>query len=186
MKLIIICGPPAAGKMTVGMELERITDHRLLHNHMTIELVRNFFEFGTPEFERLDQTIRFEIFKEVAKSNLKGIIFTMVWAFNELEDKEYVDGIVNIFGDDTEVYIVELNAPLDVRIQRNRDEFRLLHKPSKRDIEMSEKSVLQFEKQYRMISGINEIKEYPILKLDTSQLSSIEAAEKIKAFIHED
>ena len=75
MKLIIICGPPAAGKMTVGMELERETGLKLLHNHMTIELVRKFFEFGTPQFERLDQKIRFEIFKEVANSELPGIIF---------------------------------------------------------------------------------------------------------------
>ena len=44
MKFVLIFGAPAVGKMTVGQELERITGFRLLHNHMTIELVLNFFQ----------------------------------------------------------------------------------------------------------------------------------------------
>lgn len=43
MKLVIILGPHAVGKMTVGQELAAITGLKLFHNHMTIELVRNFF-----------------------------------------------------------------------------------------------------------------------------------------------
>ena len=118
--------------------------------------------------------------------NYRVSFFTMVWAFNEEEDEAYINDIVNIFTPDTKVYVVELNAPLDIRLQRNRDEFRILHKPSKRDLELSEKSVIQFEKEYRMISGQNEIKKYPVLKLDTSKLNPVEACEKIKKFIHED
>jgi len=185
MKLVIICGPPASGKMTIGMGLEQATGLKLLHNHMTIEVTRKFFEFGTLEFERLDKAIRFEIFREVAQSDLPGMIFTMVWAFNETEDKEYIMEIVNTFGPETSCYFVELNAPLDVRLQRNRDEFRLLHKPSKRELELSEQSLLQSEKNYRMISGEKEIKEFEILKIDTSKMSSIEAVKKIKDYINE-
>lgn len=39
MSLVIIFGPQAVGKMTVGHALEDITDLKLFHNHMTIELV---------------------------------------------------------------------------------------------------------------------------------------------------
>ena len=39
MKFIIITGPQAVGKMTVGQELVKITNLKLLHNHMTIELL---------------------------------------------------------------------------------------------------------------------------------------------------
>ena len=39
MKLVIIIGPPAVGKMTIGQALEKITDLKLFHNHMSIELV---------------------------------------------------------------------------------------------------------------------------------------------------
>ena len=53
MSLVIIFGPQAVGKMTVGHELEKITDLKLFHNHMTIELVVSLFEYETPEAQRL-------------------------------------------------------------------------------------------------------------------------------------
>jgi guanylate kinase len=36
MKLMILFGDAAVGKMTVGQELMKITDFRLYHNHMSI------------------------------------------------------------------------------------------------------------------------------------------------------
>ena len=39
MKLVIIFGNLAVGKMTVGQELAKITNLKLFHNHMTIEPV---------------------------------------------------------------------------------------------------------------------------------------------------
>ena len=50
MKLVVIFGPPAVGKMTVGFELAKLTGLKLFHNHLTIELVLNFFDFSTPQF----------------------------------------------------------------------------------------------------------------------------------------
>ena len=76
MKLVIIFGPQAVGKMTVGHELEKITDLKLFHNHMTIEFVAPFFSYGTETGKRLVKHFRNEIFKEVAASDLKGLIFT--------------------------------------------------------------------------------------------------------------
>jgi stage III sporulation protein SpoIIIAA len=88
MKLVILFGPPAVGKMTAARELAKITGLKLFHNHMSLELVNQFFDFGTPAFERLDRAIRFAIFEEVAKSELPGLIFTMVWALNHPEDEQ--------------------------------------------------------------------------------------------------
>ena len=82
MKLVIIFGPQAMGKMTVGQELEKITKLKLFHNHMTIELVSPFFSYGTPQGKRLVSLFRQEIFEEVAKSDLPGLIFTFVWALD--------------------------------------------------------------------------------------------------------
>ncbi|MBC8077907.1 MAG: hypothetical protein H7Y32_17655, partial [Chloroflexales bacterium] len=50
MDFVLIFGPPAVGKMTVGHELARPTGLKLFHNHMTIDLVLPFFPFGTPPF----------------------------------------------------------------------------------------------------------------------------------------
>lgn len=43
MKLVFLFGPQAVGKMTIGHELEKITQLKLLHNHMTIDLLHPFF-----------------------------------------------------------------------------------------------------------------------------------------------
>jgi len=56
--------------MTVGHALEKITDLKLFHNHMTIELVAPFFSYGTETGKRLVKLFRKEIFEEVAKSDL--------------------------------------------------------------------------------------------------------------------
>lgn len=45
MKLVLIIGDTAVGKMTVGQELAKITDLRLFHNHMMIELVLEVFGY---------------------------------------------------------------------------------------------------------------------------------------------
>jgi hypothetical protein len=44
MKFIIIFGPSAVGKMSVGQALADMTDMKLFHNHMSIEAVRPIFD----------------------------------------------------------------------------------------------------------------------------------------------
>ena len=56
--LVIILGPHAVGKMTVGQELAKITDLRLFHNHMSIELTRKLFAHTEPEWQILNEGIR--------------------------------------------------------------------------------------------------------------------------------
>lgn len=53
MKLVILFGPQAVGKMTVGQCLEAKTDLKLFHNHMSIDFVSPFFDYGTPAGKRI-------------------------------------------------------------------------------------------------------------------------------------
>ena len=80
-KLVQIIGPQAVGKMTVGQELSKITGYKLFHNHMTIEMVRLIFDYDKEIFRKMNTIIRYEVFKEFAKSNEKGIIFTYCFDF---------------------------------------------------------------------------------------------------------
>ncbi len=57
-KLVLICGPQAVGKMTVGQELTKITDLKLFHNHMTIELLLQIFEHKSKEFKELNSLFK--------------------------------------------------------------------------------------------------------------------------------
>ena len=180
MDLIIICGPPASGKMTVGQELKKITGYKLFHNHLSLELVNQFFDFGTPNFRNLDKKIRFDIFKEIANSEIKGLIFTFVLAFNEKEDEVYLDEIISVFENrKPKVCLVELVCSLEERLIRNKHENRLKHKASKRDVEASEKRLLYHEKKYRTNSIEDDLPQKKIFKIENTNLSANEVAKKI-------
>jgi hypothetical protein len=183
MKLIILFGPPAVGKMTVGQELARATGLKLLHNHMTIELVLNFFEFGTREFSHLNSLFRNEIFNAVAASRLPGLIFTYVWALNDPRDKAYIDRITRTFlMGGAMVYYVELHADLRIRLKRNKGKSRLEQKPSKRDLATSEAMLLRNDKEYEMNTSEKRSFFYRdnYLKIDNTKLAAIEVAAIIR------
>lgn len=57
MKLILIYGPEASGKLTVAGELAAITGYRVFHNHVSIEVARSVFHLGTEEFAELSWAI---------------------------------------------------------------------------------------------------------------------------------
>ncbi len=180
MKLVLLFGPQAVGKMTVGQELEKITGLKLFHNHMTIDLVAPILGF-TPEMWKLVNNFRMEMFKVVAKSDLDGLIFTFVWAFNLQSDWDYVEQVCEIFETNGgTVYFVELTATLDERIERNKSPNRLEHKPTKRNVEWSEKELKESMKKHRLNSFDGEIKKDKYIKIDNTNLSAKEVAEMIK------
>ncbi|NSW53008.1 MAG: AAA family ATPase [Anaerolineae bacterium] len=182
MKLVIIFGPPAVGKMTVGYELSQRTGLKLFHNHMTIDPLLNIFEWGQPAFHRLVAEFRRRIFEEVARSELPGLIFTYVWALDHESDKADIDSICDIFrARGAEIYFVELQAGLDARLERNQSDFRLAQKPSKRDIERSRGNILGWEGKYKMNTDAESDFFYPAnyLKLENTDLSAAEAARRI-------
>jgi AAA domain len=181
MKLVIIFGPPAVGKMSVGQELEKVTDLKLFHNHMSLELVNKFFDFGTDTFQRLDKLIRFGVFNEVANSELEGLIFTIVWAFDLREDEDYINEVVQVFKNaNADIFFIELKADLAERLKRNKCESRLRAKPSKRDLVSSENALLNWESEYRMNSTETEQIQRQILTIDNTKIEASEVAQIIK------
>jgi hypothetical protein len=180
MKFIIIFGPPAVGKMTVGQELAKLTGLKLFHNHMSIELVLPFFNFGEPQFNRLVSEFRRRIFEEVASSDLPGLIFTFVWALDLGSDKRFIDETCAIFrAKGAEIYFVELQAELSERLNRNQSEFRLAQKPSKRDVEKSREVLLKHVEEYRFNTNGDFFYQENYLKLENTNLSALEAAQRI-------
>ena len=178
MKLVFLFGDAAVGKMTVGQELTKITDLKLFHNHMSIEPVLEIFgEFnGT-----VIREFRESVFKEFAKSNKYGLIFTFMWAFDCKEDWENTEQIKNIFKPyGTDFYYVELVAPQKIRLKRNKTENRLNNKPSKRNIEFSDKLLIHDDNTHRFVSNENEIPFDNYIKIDNANISAKETAQIIK------
>lgn len=178
--LMFIVGPPAVGKMTVGTELAARTGLRLLHNHMTIDLVIPFFAFGTPPFNRLVRQFRRLLLEEAAMSDLPGVIFTVVWDFDDPNDEAAISEWSEIFlSKGGRVLFVELEAPLETRLQRNETEFRLSQKPLKRDLEESRRQVLSSEGVWRMNSGGRFDGRPDYFRVDNTALSAAEVADRV-------
>ncbi len=182
--LVIILGPHAVGKMTVGQELAKITGLRLFHNHMSIELARKLFAPNEKdEFKSLIHAIRQKVFELFATRDLHGLIFTYMCAFDQQEELDYLTGLIELFeSNGAKCCVIELCADFNVRLVRNKSENRLLHKESKRDLDWSEAEMRATSKKYRLNSYEGE--ELPFdnyLKIDNTNLSPNEVAKMIKA-----
>lgn len=173
MKLVIIVGSGAVGKMTVGQELMKITDLRLFHNHMMIEPVIDIFGYF---HGGVTQKLREVIFEEFLKSDNTGMIFTFMWAFDMPTDREY---IINVASKFDEVYCVELIADQSVRLERNKTENRLKNKASKRNLEGSRQRLLN-EERYRLVSEEGEIPFENYMRIDNTDLAPDAVAQMIK------
>lgn len=180
MKLVFILGDAAVGKMTVGQELMKLTGLRLFHNHMTIELVLEVFGiFHSKAIMR----IREVIFEEFAASGGEGMIFTLMMAFDQQEDWDYVEHVKDIFRPyGTDFYHVELVASQEVRLARNASENRLKHKASKRNVEWSNQRLIADDQKYRCQSLPGEIPWDNYLRIENEHISAAEAAQMIKDY----
>jgi hypothetical protein len=178
--LLIIFGPPAVGKMAVGHEIARRTGLRLFHNHLTIEPVLRFFEFGTPPFLRLVEEFRTRIFEEVGASDLPGMIFTFVWAFDQHGESDALERYASPFqARGGRVLFVELEASLEERLRRTEGAFRLAEKPSMRDLEKSRGLLRELESKHRLNSTGEFDGRADYLRIDNTERSPQVVAEQI-------
>lgn len=179
MQMVVLFGPPAVGKMTVGQELARRTGFRLLHNHMTIDLVDQIFEFGSPSFCKVVHEIRRSFVTAAAEAGGPSLVFTYVWALDREEDRSEIDEYSRIVASrGGAVNFVELNAEIQVRLQRNRSENRLKHK-KKSDFVATEAQILDAERRFRMSTDGRFPYPDRLLRLDNSDLSPEDAASSI-------
>jgi hypothetical protein len=154
----------------------------LFHNHHTIDLALRFFPYGTPPFQRLVGEFRRRIFEEVAASDLPGLIFTYVWAFDHKSDDAAVEEYAAIFrARGGRIVYVELECALAERLRRNETEFRLAEKPFKRDLEQSRRQLLELDSQYQLNSKGKFDGRADYLRIDNTDLSATVVAEKIIA-----
>ena len=191
MRLLLIIGPPAVGKMTVGREIAQHSTFRLFHNHHTIEPLVEVFDHGTAPFMILNSEFRRRVIEEAAHHGV-DLIFTFVWQLEDPADECEVRALVapyEVAGG--QVLVVELSAGLATRLERNRGEDRIAAKPTKRDVEWSDGNVRDLER-YRLSSdptGVHPtpavafLREHPHLRLDTTTLSARESAQRVLAWL---
>ena len=178
--LLFLVGPPAVGKMTVGHALAARTGFRLLHNHLTIDLVLRYFPFGSAPFGRLVGEFRRRILEEVAASELPGLIFTYVWAFDDPGEEPAVERFARPFRErGGRVLFVELETTQEERLRRNETAFRLAEKPFKRDLDASRARLLADDARYRLNTGGAFDDREDWLRIDNTALSPDDTAERV-------
>lgn len=119
-----IIGPQAVGKMTVGQQVAALTGAKLFYNHQVIDLLTEFFPFGSPEFRRLNERFRAGIIEEAAATGT-NLVITGAWGFDDPE----IDMLLHGWPEHVRsrggiAYYLELRAPLEVRLERNRHAHR--------------------------------------------------------------
>lgn len=132
----------------------------------------------------LDKLFRQELVAELGKSEAPGMIFTFVWALNEVADRDYIDELWKKYTDCiSNVCFAELECSQKIRLERNKGETRISEKPSKADFAWSDSNLKMMDENYTLNTSVSQPFPYPerLFKIDNSNLQPIEVAEKIKS-----
>ena len=169
--LVVIIGPQAVGKMTIGEKLKEKIGYTLMTNHDSIEIAIKIFSSNKNAKLKLKSKIREDVFNICLENNI-SIIFTFVVDFNTNEDILYLNELKNKFEKTGgHFYLIELEADLQTRLERNKTPHRLECKPSKRNMEWSDKELIESMDIYRMNSIKDEIKFENYIKINNTNLS---------------
>lgn len=170
MKLIVLYGPPAAGKYTIAKAVAEKTGYKLFHNHLTVDLLKSVFTFGTPDFFRLSQKMRLDIFEQAAKENIPGVIFTFVYQKKTDDDfiKKLLDAVESNGG---KVVFIQIYCEKEELLKRVTEESRKQFHKMK-----SAETLSQNLSEKDWISSIDFVES---TKIDSTHLTPEETISKV-------
>jgi hypothetical protein len=185
--LLVVFGPPAVGKMTVGQAIVDAGGFRLFHNHATIEPLLEVFDYGTPPFGRLLSEFRRRVLEEAAEADV-DLVLTFAWALDDPADSAEVERYLRPFVEaGRHIAIVELYADLDTRLARNGTPYRLAEKKSKRDVTWSDGNVREMERHQlntdRPSPADAVLARHPHVRIDNTDRSPEVVAEQVLAWL---
>ena len=177
--LIVVCGPQAVGKMTVAESLRDKLKYNMMMNHDSIEVSDKIFGFATPAQKEFNRFFREKAFELAVKHNV-DFIFTYVCAFEMPEEREYLTKLADLFvSNGGSFFFVELSADLATRLARNETPYRMERKASKRDVAWSRSNLLKDAENHRLNSDEGEIWFENHMKIDNTNLSPDEVADRV-------
>ena len=172
MKLVILYGPPASGKLTVAKELSKATGFRIFHNHVTRDIVSLVMDQKDRRFQPLVDKYRLEIIGLAAKERVEGLIFTFVYVRKKGDD-EFVRKVIRLVNNHKgSVCFVQISC--EGRELMRRVSLGSRKKYRKIGTRAELKRVLDDE---NMVLPINFVRS---LKIDTTTVAPKDAALKIK------
>jgi hypothetical protein len=177
--LLVLFGPVAVGKMTIGQVVCEKTGFKLFHNHMTIDPLRPIFEFGSPAMQVLVPEFRYRVMEEAAKNQLPGLVHTCVWAFQKESDDTPFMGRIKAMVESHggRVCFVELQASQEIRKERQVSENRRKHKPG--NVARGPEGLVGFERSHQLDSAGRFPFPENYLRIENDHLPPEGAADRI-------
>jgi shikimate kinase len=176
MKLLVLYGAPAAGKLTVARELAALTGYKLLDNHKATDYIADLFPRTDPAVTKirsaLGRRVRLDIFGAAAQAGINMITTFAPLSPGTQQFLRDIRRTVTEHGG--EALFVHLAPSQDVLLARVTSESRRGRK------------IDTVERWHKVVdSGDNVFETFPDmphLVLDNSDLSPQEAARQILAY----
>ena len=170
MKVILLYGPPAAGKLTISKILQQETGFALLHNHLLQNPITEVFPFDNPANSLLVREFRLRIIEEAVKSNINLIVTFGVTGNNPFS---HVADVVNMVEEqNAEILLVHLIADKNIILDRVEDKSRKDYGKS-----LSKEKLSKIIKDYPDM--FNKFSKHDHLTIDTSKSTPEEVVDKI-------
>jgi shikimate kinase len=172
MRLIFLYGPPAAGKYTLAKLASERTGFPLFHNHVTLNMLTPMFKFGTPEFFKLSDKIRLDVFEEAARQNIPGLVFT--WVYNKaVGDDEFARQVQQaVTSHGGEVKFIQIYCDKDELLRRVNTE----HRKDMQKLADAEELRELLENKGDFLSPLESV---PSVRIDNTHLSVEEALAQV-------
>jgi tRNA uridine 5-carbamoylmethylation protein Kti12 len=122
MKLLILYGVPAVGKLTVAKEISKMTGYGLIHNHLSFDLARSVYKKDNEDFWRYVRRLRLDSIKEAHKNN-RSMIITFCYA-GKVSDAFVKPLILILKKLKIKFFFVHLVAEKDMLLKRVKGESR--------------------------------------------------------------
>lgn len=123
MRLIYLYGPPGVGKLTVAQALIAETSFKLLHNHLTVNLVKSLFPFNSEPYTRLLRQFRRDMVAEAARSHV-DLVITGVYIGTEEQLATIQQMLAPVYATGGTVLFVKLTCDRAVWLARVANESR--------------------------------------------------------------
>lgn len=169
MKLVLIYGSPAVGKLTVANALAELTGYKVFHNHLTIDCVKPVFEFGSQPFGKLVGSFRIQLITEAAIQEV-DLIHTFVYA--KPHDDPYIEQVIaEVENNGGKVCLILLRCGIDELTQRVSTDSRVATGKI-----VTPETLLSLHERYDLVSPFPARDS---LVIDNTSLSPKQVAEQI-------